>query len=351
MPVAQPDDHAIVVGINRYHPDFPALQGAVNDATLFHAWLIDPLGGGLNPDHARLICSDPAAAVGNLKPIRDEIEDELVKFYMKKNDIAYIGKPVGRRLYLYFSGHGVTPQQPSYEDCALLMANSIPLMLRALPGRLTYEVLRKAPLFREVVLFMDCCREVAGAVKADTNLPPGDPTAGPQANGLYGFAARWGAQTAERELPHPLDPKEPPLWQGVFTHTLLKGLTTATDEDGQITADSLKSFIRRAVQDLLPPENNQRPEINYDDSFGPIVFGVGRPVEVRVSLTPPTVGFRVLNGKGLANLNPAVETVGENRFTVKLRPAGYVFEGLAGDGSPTRSATVKLLMEGADVSL
>ena len=52
---AHPTDHAIVVGINGYQSGIPSLQGCINDAELFHEWLVDPAGGGLDPVNVHLI--------------------------------------------------------------------------------------------------------------------------------------------------------------------------------------------------------------------------------------------------------------------------------------------------------
>jgi hypothetical protein len=79
-----PDDHAVIVGINRYRSDegIEPLKGAVNDALLFREWLIDPDGGGLDPDNVELFTSPDD---GPLAPNRDIIEDKIQTFYQKSN--------------------------------------------------------------------------------------------------------------------------------------------------------------------------------------------------------------------------------------------------------------------------
>jgi len=47
-----------VVGVDHY-PRFRSLQGAVADATRFHAWLCDADGGDLALQHSRLVLSKP----------------------------------------------------------------------------------------------------------------------------------------------------------------------------------------------------------------------------------------------------------------------------------------------------
>ena len=320
-----PTDYAIVVGIDHYQPEIQPLQGCVNDAKLFHAWLVSPDGGGLDPARAKLICS----SAGSLKPVRDEIEDEFLRFYKHKIDT---GQMVGRRLYLFFSGHGVTP--PTDEnDCGLVLANSAsPGILRALPGNLALRRLQWAGLFEQIVLLMDCCREVTGDIDAHLGLPDKkDPTL-KGATYLRGFAAQWHAQAAEREMDHPLDDRAPRLWHGVFTHALLKALKSGMDEHGEINSESLKKFIRRYVHDLLPADDNRRPEILFDDER-PIVFGSRTPIEVSLQLSKPEESFEVLDGAGLHPVSAPVTKVGDLTYKIQLRPGRYLIQTPAGGGA------------------
>src|SRR5918998_2951337 len=115
-------DYAVVVGVARY-PELSAegvvadLDGPNNDAQAVHDWLVDPEGGGLDPDNAKLIRSadfdwlDPLDA----QPAAARIERELKWLERQTRDTA------GGRLYLYFSGHGFSPV---LEEGALLTAEA-----------------------------------------------------------------------------------------------------------------------------------------------------------------------------------------------------------------------------------
>lgn len=277
---AHPTDHAIVVGIDGYQPGIPALQGCINDARLFRDWLIDPGGGGLDPDNVHLI-TGPIPATG--RPDRAQIEDIVLGYY---THLTTTGERRGRRLYLYFAGHGVMPQSPFDDDTGVVMGNALRLSLRALLGRTTAKRVRRAALFDEVVLFIDCCRQLTTHVMANCELPDiGDVAMAKRIPYLYGMAAPWAATASEQLLPHPLDPTKEPLWQGVFTHALLHGLRSGIDQQGEVTSTSLRPFVRSAVQELLPPDDNFRPPIELDEDLPAISFGRGARARLDVAHT------------------------------------------------------------------
>jgi uncharacterized caspase-like protein len=338
-------DYAIVVGIDHYDPTrgIPILRGCVNDALLFHQWLTNR--AGLDPQRSKLIVSKD-----NGRPVRDEIEDELITFFRQ---YLQTGKPVGRRLYLWFSGHGITPAG-TYDDCALLMANAGDLALRAIPGKLAADRIRTAAMFQEVILFMDCCREVSGNPDAGLALPNrANPYAGMNTKWLYGFAAMWSSRAAEQLMPNPLDAQAPSLHHGVFTHAILEGLLYAGDQTAgmAVTADSLIRYVRARTQDLLPPDSKQMPEVRHDEMGAPIVFATAAASTVRVKLITPAQGFQVLNGSGLSKLNPPITSVSPDTFSVQLPYGMYVFA-LPGDGSTfTQLKPVKVFGDNTYVDL
>jgi hypothetical protein len=341
-----PRDYALVVGIEHYPIGIPKLLGSVNDANLFAEWLVQENGGGLDSRNIIKICSKVAPPPF---PPKDDIVDQINDFFARQTAATGL---LGRRIYLFFSGHGVTPPVPNAEDCAIVAANVTPMMLlRCIPGRLAAYHVKHNPLFEEIVLVMDCCREVTGTVDTTLLLPPANPTLSKFASHWYGFAARWSATAAERQLPHPLDPKKPALWQGVFTHALLKGLTSGIDDNGRVTSESLRQFVRKYVQDLLPPDNNQPADIQYDDTQPLIDFGPGRFTDGTVRLTNDAGGFRVLDGLHLKPLTAAVTQRQPGEYGVRLPYGLYLFEAPANDAAPTVSETVKVIGEPFHVQL
>ena len=104
-------DFALVVGIDSY-PGLGALKGAEADASDFWTWVTDPAGGNVNPQFAcRIVSSQftpPPASADLAKPVKAQIEEffTMVSNEASKNNQAGLGIAAGRRLYLFFSGHG-----------------------------------------------------------------------------------------------------------------------------------------------------------------------------------------------------------------------------------------------------
>lgn len=359
-----PDDHAIIVGINRYRlkDDIPELMGAVNDAKLFYEWTISSDGGGLNPRNSHLLVSP--AAPGPFDPTRDDIEDVIFELYNQANRT---GGPVGRRLYLFMAGHGVAPADG--EDCSLVLGNSPINPYRVLTGRLTAERVFRQPFFEEVVLFMACCRDVSGT-GSYTGLPSSGESR-PKAKYFHGLAAKWRKRALEKELPHPLDPKKGHLWQSVFTHSLLLGLNSAVDSAGRVTALSLRDFVKKQVLDLVPQDQKFAPPFYLDEDLPVIVFreaGVvaaahgpevaqqpdlaGSPapaailIPVDVAMTDPAAGLSVLDGADLSPLNVQPQRIGDGKYRVHLPPGLYAFTAGLGPSVP-----VQVLGEARNVNL
>ena len=408
---ANPNDYAVIVGIDRYRSDagLDPLKGAVNDAKLFHEWIVDPEGGGLDPAHVTLITSPDD---GSLAPNVDGIEDPIWTFFQKSSEGV---RPVGRRLYLFMAGHGVNPIEG--DDCSLVAANSQINPLRVLTGRMTAERVLKQPMFQEVVLFMACCRDV-NATATYCNLPlPGEPLNG-DSKYLHGLAVKWRKRAIEKELENPNDPTKPRLWQSVFSHALLKSLRSAVDNNGEVTSFSLKNTVKALVTTLLPPDDNRPPQFFMDEDLPPIVFksrplaaavvvprqppdprsidelapggppavpaepelppaprqraagrsglrsagpprgGVGLAppavaapipaglIPVKVTLSGAPAAFEVLDGETLAKLDPPMEALAAGTFRVFLKPSLYAFRIPGGQAKP-----VSVLGEAISVEL
>lgn len=331
-----PNDYAIIVGINRYRTGVAApLMGAVNDAKLFHEWAIRSDGGGLNPDNAKLFLSPDN---GRLYPSREDIETEIMGFYEQGFQTT---QQVGRRLYLFMAGHGIAP--PDGNDCSLIAANSFANPYWVLQGGLTADRIRKQPFFQEVVLFMACCRDVDGSAPFLSGLPTvGQPL--PNSKYLHGMAVKWAKRAVEKELPDPFGRAVPPLWQSVFSHALIKGLISAVDDNGQVTSFSLKNFVRKQVQALLPPDDNRPPDFTLDDTIPPIVFrdasaaAAGDPsaavpatrttsglTQVEINFSGAATEFEVLDGADLRKLDPPMKRTATGTVKVYLKPSLYVF--------------------------
>ena len=278
------NDWAIVVGVRRY-PGISDLDGSENDADDFRKWLVDPAGGNVPPEQVRLILSsqfpDPADA-SNAAPTNAEVERafEWLDDKAEENRQNGIGRTVGRRLYLYFSGHGYAP---SREDAVLLMANATPRRSgNHIAGRLWAEWMYEAGYFEEIALFMDCCRESRDSYTT-VQMRPVHIDRVRNNNGIderkrfYAYGTEWDRKAWERT--NPADNKV----HGVFTTALLSGLggMAADKSTGLITGASLKDYLHQNMINFLSPEERAaNPEITTDAHVvdqtkvtAPMIFG------------------------------------------------------------------------------
>jgi hypothetical protein len=272
-------DWAIVVGVRRY-PGISDLDGSENDAEDFAKWLVDPAGGDVPPAQVRLILSsqfpNPADA-SNASPTNVEVERafEWLDDEAEKNRTT-IGRKVGRRLYLYFSGHGYAPAR---DDAALLMANATPRRMgNHIAGKLWAEWIYQSGYFEEIALFMDCCRDNYTSVQ----LRPAHLSQVLDKNGMnkrkrfYAFGTDWDRKAWER-----LNPTDNKV-HGVFTTALLSGLSglAADKSTGLITDASLKTYLHQNMANFLSPEERAgRPALSTDaqvflesNATGPMIF-------------------------------------------------------------------------------
>jgi hypothetical protein len=239
------DNYAVVVGVARY-PELSAegagadLEGPDNDAQDVYDWLVSPEGGRLEPANVRLLRSgdfDPPEP-GDPQPAEAKIELALkwVEKQTRQNG--------GGRLYLYFSGHGFSPD---LEEGALFTAEATQISPSYVYAHAWLRWFRKAQRFREAVLWMDCCMDFQQSIPVQEVLMRpqlGTSTPGPVFIGLAAHTKKALERTMADGKVH-----------GVFTWTLLKGLSGgASDERGQVTAESLRSFLYAVMPEFIPDD-------------------------------------------------------------------------------------------------
>jgi hypothetical protein len=161
-------DHALLVGICRYkdHKRLSPLAGPMNDVNRVRRWLIDDQGV---PEKQIKELKTPGALLQE-PPAEGWASDtdwtpNGVGFQKTYQSIVYgpDGKVVPRegRLYMYFSGHGFAlAQEDDDAQAALFGADTIGDIHSNLPGSVYAAAARKARAFKEVVLIMDCCRDL-----------------------------------------------------------------------------------------------------------------------------------------------------------------------------------------------
>ena len=270
------NDYAIVIGIDSYarvtdDSSFPILTSAVADANAFMQWLVSPTGGAIEndptPGKRRIIPIFSPTVLNNqlpspmeAKPVKDQIDDALIEFgFMEKK------RPIGRRLYFYFSGHGISLGS---NDVAMLMANAFRAMESRNVGLRSYrEYLQERFLFEEVIFIADCCRnretkqidlgKPSFTIEKDPEMPPVQDVAILAAEyGEPSFAVSGG--------------------QGLLTKALIEGLEgnpEAVDQLGRVTSNTLNNFIPKRVT-ALAKENllRQHPEIDLFPKNAEIIF-------------------------------------------------------------------------------
>ena len=299
------EDHAIVVGIATY-PGFGAtqtqprnLQGPDNDAIGVYDWLTSATGGDVPKDNVTLIRSagfPPASQALGALPAKQQIIDAFDKLdsIADTNDQNNLGQRVGRRLYLYMSGHGFAPRR---REGAMFVANATRNRTHHVFASRWQEWFSNAEYFDELVLWMDCC------MVSDLTVTP-EPAGfrvlqGTSPKKMFSaYAARFPQQAVERLMPDG-------QVHGVFTYTLLQGLGVAEEPGtgGQVTSASLKSYLLTEMKknfspdQLKDPSVSQEPDFGYDDAM---VFCTLQPHTSTVTLTFPAAaegrGFRVMTG-------------------------------------------------------
>ncbi|MFN2195141.1 MAG: caspase family protein [Anaerolineales bacterium] len=267
------NDWAIIVGINAY-PAISEAVGAEADARAFHTWLVSPQGGAVPNIQAELIVTSEYGA----PPDRPEnARPTAFQLYTSIEQLLSLGETtgghIGRRLYLYFAGHGIAPGE---SDTALLMANAHKGAMGSLfhwLGEYTAELFRQSAYFDEVLLFMDCCREVVPIDGLNRPWSPRRAANFNQVKRCYAYATRF-AQVA---WARPLASGEA---RGEFTVALLEGLNGAAyvpQSEGAITSNSLKMFLLDRLTGM------QESDFHIDDFLITRV----QPAEYPVSILLP----------------------------------------------------------------
>lgn len=279
MPEDKSRDYAVVIGIKAYSGLAP-LSSAVQDAMRFIEWLRREDGGGISGD-------------GKLIPILgDTFSNDLLNAEPNVNTIRNIfyklginrGERIGRRLYIYFSGHGFTSE---VDEIGLAMANA---SRDYIDNSISFSAFRNLFLqvgyFDQVIFILDCCREQAKydfspqsvahiklmkeKFEKNNGLIPANGEAAPRpqiVRDLSVLATAFGEQSF---APPDIESGER---RGLLTKALLEGLDgKAILHDGSITVASLKQYVSDRVKILAKDHNViQEAQIRDENSEG-IVF-------------------------------------------------------------------------------
>ncbi len=278
--------------------------------------------------------SPPFSSVNLARPTAERVHQafENLQNIADANAAMGLSRRVGRRLYIYMAGHGISPRD---DQTALLMANATKRNVGSgfhILGQYNADWFFKAGYFDEIVLFMDCCRELYHVPALD--MPYAEEIAGDgvERQRLYGFGTKWSRLSRER-------PIAGGAVRGVFTEVLLEGLWGAACEPnsgGQVTADSLRDYLldEEIWQSFLAPEDLDDPDIpkcpdvpNLGTNFLLVTINPPPLYPVIIHLNPGSLGKHVdvLYGKDDFHLVDSV--IAENlEWRLLLERGSYLAE-------------------------
>ncbi|MFF0097539.1 caspase family protein [Streptomyces canus] len=273
--------YAVVAGINRY-VSLDDLHGPVNDADAFQRWLVDPQGGAVPEENILRVPASGHPDVIDDDSARPTSNGIFKKFTEanKRLSAALESSPEAweeSRLYGYLAGHGMAP---GGKGCAVLMPSADEGgLVDHVEVHLLAEWYGLHGPFREVVFFVDCCRE-------DLHLLPCGPPLLQVWRGdglpsvVLGMAAEHGQQSSEPAIAT----GDKPL-QGYFTTALLDGIRTAVDPAGRVTVPGLDDHVRRYV--FRCTDRRQLASVRMQQGL-PVIMRREQPAQtyrIRVHLT------------------------------------------------------------------
>jgi hypothetical protein len=302
------EDFAIVIGITYPDASLAGLTGTLRDAAAFTEWLLDPEGGNVPKKNIRAVLSpEKQRSLTNARPLQDKIDDEL-----KKIGVNGTRKPIGRRLYFYFSGHGFGPK-PS--DICMLLAGATSTELNLNISLSLYrDFFRNTSYFEEVLYILDCCRDPTPPVLGFSPGPPRFTPSSATPAGLVSDAILAAAANGKKS--HEMIDPRIRRRRGLFTMALLDVLqnTVGVDPRGQHTAFNLQQNLRKRVNEIVSHNRlkgvEQLPTLDISDHRGTNLVLAKPPI------TP--VPVRIIAPKGAAGDLMVLEN---NIVPIDCRPA------------------------------
>lgn len=257
------DDYAVLVGITKYSSRLGSLQAPESDAQRFRDWLVETSGGAVPPANIKLIVtsmypSDPKV-IGEARPNSLDLKAALAE--ISETPRRRDGK-IGRRFYLYLSGHGFEPllgeHTAVYSACAVPPAldDNFPALDQAL-------AIWRSAAFEEVVLILDCCRTTLPQHPVNTPSYSFGPDAESASLGRLYLAFAIGPGDSAKEGPIPGAPAQTGV-SGYFTWALVNALQCAKGNAlGQVTGEQLRNTLLQIWQPLQSRFDLPAPELRW----------------------------------------------------------------------------------------
>jgi hypothetical protein len=302
---AAKDDYAIVVGIGQY-PLFKKggqdrdLDGPANDVAAMTSWLVGTAGVPcdhivvMNSSGSGTDCKTLGQWGGSNHPSRNDLYSLLEQHVEESTLRSLTGNPrIGRRLWVYMAGHGFSLRSATREVC-IITADSLPdtLVRNACVTRFI-DWIAQEPAFDEVVLFLDCCSEVAAGLTP--GLPQEQNVVKRQqpARRLMITAAQFTKQTFE-------EPDANGQVGGIFTRHLLDALGGAAGVSGtgHVTSSELKAYFENlANPDAKANTGKLQAKVHEADPIELIHLGApASPQQVIATGRPPGSKLDLIDG-------------------------------------------------------
>lgn len=319
--------YALVIGIDHY-PRFRSLKGARKDAEDFHDWLIDKdNGGGVPTANVELVLSKE----NPVRPIHDDIDDALEKLLSTAR-----GDGGDKRLYLYFSGHGLGRSNFGADLCLASWSKQRRAM--ALDSMCYLELVMGCGYFKEVVFLLDCCRvrEMRSTALPPTIEFPAPGDGAPACRSFIGYATEF--MNAAYEAETGLTEGESDV-RGHFTRALIDALKGAAAEPiGGVRASKLKEYLEVNTPLIAKASNHvQKSEVvnGLDGEIDPL-FGYAKPPQqssgfaVNIVFTSVASGeavvedgqLRVLKSGDITTGPWSIPINGRTMLLVRMLPSG-----------------------------
>lgn len=274
--MANEKDYGIVIGIEYYKGSLSQLKGPHADAKRFSDWLQSSKGGDLLPENVKTLLSTQT-----YMPIKDDIDDWFLELL---EGISVSGNR-GRRLYLYFSGHGIAS---TANNSAMLLPKWSHLNRQyGLSSEQYLEQLVNNGLFKEIYIFMDCCRNRIANVSGSKPFFS-DPK--PSANSceyLVFYSSEFDNLSYEVSLNNDGDTLNDLLPRGLFTEVLISGLNgAAADKNGNLNLDALIKYVNRALPQLaLSRKKSQIPRtiVSFKTLNKPLTPAFNKKVDFEIT--------------------------------------------------------------------
>lgn len=320
-------DYAVLVGIAHYpNPGFSDLQGPPNDVALFEEWLRSPTGGAIidqpnSPRILKLVTPNPYPA--SYEP--DEAPPTQYAFERQFRKLSkQLGEEPGRRLYLYFSGHGFSERKKLEAHAAVYTADADDEWPMNIFGTYYALMALRKGWFQEVVLVMDCCRD--SEINRKAAQPPLDEAFDEGSASTGKLLALYGAPFGGKAQERTIAAADNTVY-GLLTYALVQALRQAPcDARGLLTGQRIKEYIRETWTQLYGPDAPDLPRIQTPDGDD-IVFNT--PAERQ--------GFaqRITLAAPLTDEAKLVVTDGrfEPLFTCRLEPQGQNSTIVLADGT------------------